>query len=371
MDSLLQSELRNLPSPWYDQDSAQPTSIAREELAWSLLLAVLGNLLYGDPLATTVFAGRENLPFHVDDARWQDFSTELGLNADEPRQQFVGYLANILRREPVNLEDDLGLPRLSAALVHLVNGFSLFGRGRRRASPSQGALGFDSDQNIPNAASELVDELMAWAGNAATTPKGRYRVAFHVMWRPLSRRSWSEVPTTSSLNTDKLSLPLNFLVMARSRKQTTPTKNFSTKTSTAERENIQQHSSSKRDGAVTGYFPHEVLAVLVEPFLVLRGDPAIEIAAAEKDAQGLAKDLLRTWRRLILTDDLTFFGEPASVLEIKLPNPAWQLAGVPFRRGTTDCLQKVRVMRRGVNLRGELLIPGIVAIEPCACGGKL
>jgi hypothetical protein len=117
-----------------------------------------------------------------------------------------------------------------------------------------------------------------------------------------------------------------------------------------------------------GAYAQKALVILLEPILLLRGDPAAAVAAAEVTAHGFAKDMLRTWRRLFVNDELRFFGEPGSVIDIRLPDPAWILAKVPFRQGATDRLQRVRVVRRGVLLKKELLLPGVVVIEAGANG---
>lgn len=366
VSDLLHRAAKDLPTSWCDAETAEPTPTAREELTWSLVLHTLSHLLFRDPLPSSIRAGREHVPFPVDEASWHDFGQELGLCTDETRRQLVDRIAYVLRREPLPPTTvKPALPKLAAALLCLLDGFSRHGRGRQRLAPHQGTLDFDSETPDKKGASEIVDDLLTWAGSVGATPKHRYRIAFHVVWLPLSHRTWREVVAPIQSAPANLALPRDFLQRARMSRTTTSEPEAPTPSGTLKLDTpVTAAKLAPAEGDGMRDSPSEaILRILLEPLLALRGDPSTAIEEAEATGNGLAKDVLRAWRRVLLSNDLELYGEPGSILELTLPDRAWQVATVSFHPRLTDGPRRVRVVQRGVLLRGEVLVPGIAACE--------
>lgn len=365
-DLLAQRE--DLPPVWRDADTGEPNPRAQEELAWSLVHHTLDHLLYGDPLPSRVRVGREQVSFDIKQDAWDSFAEELGLGTAQARRHLTDAMVLVLRREPLDwITQGTSLPCLAAGLVFLLDGFSRHARGGRRSTPRQGTLGFDGSIPGQEEALESVNELIMWAGEAGTTPENRYRVAFHVVWRPLSRRSWRDLAIPAESVPKDFSLPVDFLERARtshgdaSVPDVQPTRQEPETQATSVpsfREPVYKPSTKE-----AGDGPVAVLKLLLEPLLSLRKEPAVLVEMAESSANGLAADVLRAWRRALLSPDLELYGAPGSVVVLKLPDRAWRLAEGPFRPKRAEGPISMRVVRRGALLAGEVLVPGIVVYE--------
>ena len=361
---MLRRAAGDLPPSWCDPQTREPNAATREELAWSLLLHMLVHLLFRDPLPNAVRVGREHRPFTIDETTWRDFEAEFGLGMDGARRELTERLASILRREPPSvLPSQSALPRLAAGLVCLLDGLSRHGRGARRSAPRHVSLGFDGAASCHDDPAALVDDLISWAGQAGAMPEDRYRIVFHVLWRPLSRRSWGESVAPIGSDPPKLSLPADFLLTARASQVDPPGTLSATDMTAADLDSASSRHLSGQRVSPPDVDAQEVLAILLEPLLMLRGDPAASVVEAEAKANGFIQDMLRAWRRLLLAGDLRLFGQPGMLLDLDLPDRAWELARGPFRSASVSGPRRVRVVRRGVLLRGEVLLRGTVIIE--------
>ena len=296
IQDILQRAAAELPGSWFDPVIAQPSDAAREELAWLLLFHELEHLLFQAPLPTSIRVGREHVSLSIDETQWRDFEAEIGLDVGETRRKIGDFLASIMRPQSPPLATTHELPQLASGLQHLLLGFSKYSRSGRSASPRQGQLKFEGSSSTKDDASALVDELMTWAGSSETRPDDRYRIVFHVLWRPLSRRRWNEAVLPADVAPPKLSLPLDFLSRARAGELTTSGREVGSSTASLETNSSGIGLSDSVSDSRGSSYAEEVLAILLEPILVVKGDPIAAVEAAELIAQGFAKDMLRTWR---------------------------------------------------------------------------
>lgn len=347
-----------LPPKWEDPITGEANRVAREELSWSLVHHLLAHLLFKDPLPAWIRVGREQVMFAIDDTAWQAISREIGLLDAEARREFNEDLTRILRREAPRRPSAL-LSRRAAAILVLLDGFSRHPRGDRRHSPRHGTLGFDDTAYGPTGEQQSVDELVAWAGAAGQTPEERYQIVFHVVWRPLLRRFEREMPPSAEAEAKPLLLPIDFF----QRTQATDTESRDATAPPPATEPAPRARASSPEPGLAEVPTLTVLHVLFEPLLALRADPAILIEQAESSAKGLAADLLRAWRRALLLKELKLYGTPGDTLTLQLPDRAWRVVEGPFRPRHGDKSANMRIVRRGVLLAGEVVIPGVVIYD--------
>jgi hypothetical protein len=97
------------------------------------------------------------------------------------------------------------------------------------------------------------------------------------------------------------------------------------------------------------------------------GDPATALATAAVGASELVRDLVHAINMLLQSAEFEWLGEPGQVLTVELPKAGYCLdAGVPPAHGDTSS-GRFRVVRRGVRLRGIVLVPTalVPAVEDC------
>lgn len=356
----------DLPPSWGDPETGEPSRAARQELSWSLVHHTLAKLLYSEPLPCKVRVGRENVTVPVEEASWCALAEELGLSSEGDRRCLAGLLSRILRRGvPDAVPGDVPLSQLATGLLTLLDGFARHSRNGRRPAPHGGQLALESGLPQHETALRSVNALLEWAGHAGAMSDDRYRIAFHVVWRPLARRSRRELRPLPETPVLSLSLPLDFLRRARashvgdSEQSTVPVPGepIAADVSPALRRATTQRPSP--------WDPHarSLLQLLLEPLLTLRDDPTICVEAAAVAGDGFAVDILRAWRRALLSGDLVLFGEPGAVISLELPDRAWRIADGPFRPRNAAGAATIRVVRRGAMLGGEVLIPGTAVYE--------
>jgi hypothetical protein len=404
--ALTEDNLERLP-PRYTFRPGEATYEAIQEVFWACAVEVISKLLGLVDLPDQIRVGKEQIPLEITRGQWQQFQAELDLDQTPVREAVRSVLCGQFLHQ-----EGQGLPwagplaqHLSPRLLGLVLLICHLDRLGEHGPPRSFAYEFHELTRLARCTltwvpvgefdeGQVARHLFDYVGIRIHASDRMLRIPYHAFTRPLRARLGRGAASPGQ--TPEKELPSDFLLkslpaVASSEPGTQRSgvsgsselgtqhsgvsgpspldSRLATLDSKAERAWLLEELNHLRaeNDRLRLFDPAGLLSGLMAPLLTGSEQPGTTLEHVLPDCPPLVQDLLGAVLHLCRSPDLEFVGEPGQVISLTLPHPAHCLdeSAPPARRDISSGW--FQVSRRGVRLRGQILVPirVIPTASPC------